>query len=123
MANTTACVVGPRLALAILLTTPYQHRPYKYPRSETICGRPREPRSARINSLCPHSRRDCRAPRSNRGDTCTLSHPVHQPSLACRRAVLRAFASAACTLTLGASVGGCTSAALSSGGATFDAAE
>lgn len=38
MANTTACVVGPKLALAILLTTPYQHRPYKYPGSETICG-------------------------------------------------------------------------------------
>jgi esterase/lipase superfamily enzyme len=37
--------------------------------------------------------------------------------------VLRAFASAACALTLGASVSGCTSAALSSGGATFDAAE
>lgn len=52
-----------------------------------------------------------------------MSHHVHQPSLACRRAVLRAFAGAACTLTLGASVGGCTSAALSSGGATFDAAE
>jgi esterase/lipase superfamily enzyme len=37
--------------------------------------------------------------------------------------VLRALASAACTLTLCASVGGCASDALTSAGATFDAAE
>jgi esterase/lipase superfamily enzyme len=37
--------------------------------------------------------------------------------------VLRALATAACTLTLCASVGGCASDVLSSGGATFDAAE
>ena len=36
---------------------------------------------------------------------------------------LRALATAACTLTLCASVGGCASDVLSSGGATFDAAE
>jgi esterase/lipase superfamily enzyme len=43
--------------------------------------------------------------------------------LAHRRALLRVLASAACTLTLCASVGGCTSDVLSSAGATFDAAE
>jgi esterase/lipase superfamily enzyme len=37
--------------------------------------------------------------------------------------VLRALATATCTLTLCASVGGCASDVLSSGGATFDAAE
>jgi esterase/lipase superfamily enzyme len=52
-----------------------------------------------------------------------LSHHVHQPSLASRRAVLRALASAACTVTLCESVGGCASDALTSAGATFDAAE
>jgi len=72
---------------------------------------------------CPHSRRDCAAPRTDHGDTCILSHHVHQPSLVRRRAVLRALATAACTLTLCASVGGCASDVLSSGGSTFDAAE
>ena len=51
-----------------------------------------------------------------------LSRDVHQPSLASRRAVLRALASAASTLTLGACLGGCASV-LTSGGARFDAAE
>ena len=51
-----------------------------------------------------------------------LSRDVHQPSLACRRAVLRALATAASTLTLCASVGGCASV-LSSGGALFDASD
>jgi esterase/lipase superfamily enzyme len=51
-----------------------------------------------------------------------LSRDVHQPSLACRRAVLRALATAASTLSLCASVGGCASV-LSSAGAPFDASD
>jgi esterase/lipase superfamily enzyme len=76
-------------------------------------------RSSTLSAFSPRLR--CTTHRS--WDTCILSHHVHQPSLACRRTALRALATAACTLTLCASVGGCASDVLSSGGATFDAAE
>jgi esterase/lipase superfamily enzyme len=51
-----------------------------------------------------------------------MSREAHQPALVCRRAVLRALATAS-ALTLCASVGGCASDALSTGGAPFDAAD
>src|ERR1700754_4531438 len=79
--------------------------------------------SSQKSPHCPHYRRDRAAPRADRRGTRILSNHVHQSSLVCRRAVLRAFATAASTLTLCASVGGCASDVLSSGGATFDAAE
>jgi esterase/lipase superfamily enzyme len=51
-----------------------------------------------------------------------LSREAHQPSLVCRRTVLRALATCS-ALTLCASVGGCASDALSTAGATYDAAD